>query len=61
MKPASSPSKKPLIPKLILAGLALLVLSWLVSMILYVRRAASQPRGEPAPVVRPAPSRPAPH
>lgn len=53
MKPTTSPPGKPLIPKLVLGGLALLLLSWLVFMIQYVRRAASQPHSEPAPVVRP--------
>lgn len=56
MKPAPSTPRKPLIPKLILGGLVLLLLSWLAFMIQYVRRAASQPRGEPAPVVRPMPT-----
>lgn len=53
MKATPSPPRKPLIPKLLLAGIVLLLLSWLVFMIQYVRRAATQPHGEPAPVVRP--------
>lgn len=61
MKATPSPPQKPLIPKLLLAGIVLLLLSWLAFMIQYVRRAASQPHGEPPPVVRPAPPTPAPH
>ncbi len=61
MKPVPSPPRKPLIPKLVLGGLALLLLSWLVFMIQYVRQAASQPHSEPAPVVRPPAPPPAAH
>ncbi|MBE7499502.1 MAG: hypothetical protein HS113_04185 [Verrucomicrobiales bacterium] len=48
------PPVRPLIPKLLLAGLLILVLSWLAFMTHYVRKVANQPRGEAPP--RPAPA-----
>ncbi len=54
MKPTTSPPGKPLIPKLVLGGLALLLLSWLVFMTSYLLHHRHRPpSAEPPPVVRP--------
>lgn len=54
MSPPPSPPVRPLIPKLLLAGLLILLLSWLAFMTHYVRKVSSQPRGEAPP--RPTPA-----
>jgi hypothetical protein len=54
MKSDDTP-KPPLIPKLVLGGFAILLLSWLAFMVHYVRKAANRPAGgEPPPRVMPA-------
>ncbi len=49
MSVTPGPVRRPWMPRLFLGALAILLLSWLVFMIQYVRRVASQPRSEPAP------------
>lgn len=49
-----SPPIRPLLPKLLLAGLLILLSSWLFFMTHYVRKVASQPRDEAPP--RPVPA-----
>ena len=48
------PAGLPLIPRIMLAGLAILLLSWLAFMAHYVYRQSHRPRSTPE-VVRPAP------
>lgn len=54
MKPGSPASRVPLIPRLVLGGLAILLLSWLVFMTQYVLKVSRQPRVEAPPRQVPA-------
>ena len=49
MTPGRPPVRVPLIPRLVLGGLAILLLSWLFFMTQYVLRVSQQPRVEAPP------------
>ena len=49
MKPGEPSGRLPLIPRLVLGGLAILLLSWLFFMTQYVLKVSRQPRVEAPP------------
>jgi len=54
MKPGPPPGRLPLIPRLVIGGLAILLLSWLFFMTQYVLKVSRQPRVEAPPRQMPA-------
>lgn len=48
------PRRTPLIPRLVLAGFAILLLSWLFFMTHYILKVSRQPRSDAPPRVAPA-------